>query len=376
MRIFSIDTVASKQAILIKITVSAWLIAKFMSWKLWLSDRIFPTISLTDWLVFPNEVHIILLILSLFGLTALFFYPRNFRFMGLFFIVELMGCALDQMRWQPWEYQYLLTIFFALIFRKDPRKFISCLLLLIGTTYIFSGVHKFNGGFLYSIWDKMILNNFFGFSNDFIKIPIVHYSGLLLAFFEIAIGVALLFLKNKKYVIRLAVIMHLLLLLILGPLGLNKNSIVWPWNVAMLLYVLLMFDKSLFSNILSLTKTKLGIFAAAVIILLPATNFIGVFPNYLSYRLYSGNNQHLYLKVNEIPEELNFIPKRQINADDNRYWISVSTWSLQVLNVPMYPEESAFIKFKKAWDKKFPNCETTFLIYAYPFQKENIKEIP
>ena len=214
MPVFSIDAVASKQAILIKITVSAWLIAKLMSWKLWLSDRIFPTIPLTDWLVAPKEGHIILLILSLFGLIALFFYPRNFRFMALFFIVELMSCALDQMRWQPWEYQYLLTIFFALIFRKDPRKFITSLLLLIGTTYIFSSIHKFNGGFLYSIWDKMILNNFFGFSNDFIKIPIVHYSGLLLASSEIAIGVALLFLKNKKFVILLAVLMHLLLLLI------------------------------------------------------------------------------------------------------------------------------------------------------------------
>ena len=75
-------------------------------------------------------------------------------------------------------------------------KFLNCVSFLIISTYFFSGLHKLNGGFLYTVWEKMILIKFLDFNPIEIQNIFVHYSGLTLPIFEILAALGLLFAKK------------------------------------------------------------------------------------------------------------------------------------------------------------------------------------
>ncbi len=195
MSVFRIKN-TSADILLIKITSLAWLIAKIMSFKLWTADRSFPIIPTIDFLTTPNWVHLGLYGFSLVAISALVIVS-NKQLILFVIIAEITTCLLDQMRWQPWQFQYLLTFLFFYL-SKDKRQFLSLVLLMMASTYFFSGIHKFSGSFLYTIWDKLVLNRIFGVGWTTIKNPIIHYAGLIIPSIEIFIGAALLLLRNRK----------------------------------------------------------------------------------------------------------------------------------------------------------------------------------
>ena len=87
----------------------------------------------------------------------------------------------------------------------------------------------------------MILIRFCGFEANQIQNIVVHYAGLALPIFEILAALGLLFSKSKKLFALLLIGMHIFILIFLSPLGINYNSIVWPWNVLMILYLIILF---------------------------------------------------------------------------------------------------------------------------------------
>ena len=87
----------------------------------------------------------------------------------------------------------------------------------------------------------MILIRFCGFEANQIQNIVVHYAGLALPMFEILAALGLLFAKNKQRYALLLIAMHIFILIFLSPLGINYNSIVWPWNVLMILYLIILF---------------------------------------------------------------------------------------------------------------------------------------
>ena len=99
----------SKELLLIKLTALFWIFAKILSCKLWLTDRLFPIIPPFDFSPnLPNEVHFVIFLVSIFGLVSLVIFTTKKEIVLLVLITELASCLLDQMRWQPWEYQYIL----------------------------------------------------------------------------------------------------------------------------------------------------------------------------------------------------------------------------------------------------------------------------
>jgi len=368
-----------KATTLIRITAVAWFFAKIMSWKLWLADRVFPVAAPLDFLnSAPSQVHLYLLILSLGGLFGVVLYPQNKIVAACLLVVELLSCSLDQLRWQPWEYQYMLTLCFFLLYKSD-KDFIKALSLLLVATYFFSGLFKINGGFLHNIWDNMMLRKLFGFKNEIIGNPIVHFSGLILPVIEIATALGLLFARQKKTFVWLALATHIFLLLAIGPSGLQRNSIVWPWNFAMILLIFAVFYKEQ-NTILTLNffKNKTNVAISLIVAVLPLTNYIGLWPSYFSFKLYSGNSKILAIRVENTDRD----PKLdKLIVNTNSIYcpalksINATKLSLDELNVPVYPEELYFKKLKSAWIQKFPETRSHFIIFQYPSKLENTKEI-
>lgn len=369
-----------KATTLIRITAVAWFFAKIMSWKLWLADRVFPVASPLDFLnSVPSQVHLYLMMLSLVGLFIVVLYPEKKIFAGCLVAVELLSCSLDQLRWQPWEYQYLLTFFFFLLYKSD-KDFIKSLSVLLVATYIFSGLFKCNGGFLHNIWDNMILRKLFVFSDEIISNSIVHFSGLILPIIEITSGLGLLLAKQKKTFVWIVVATHIFLLLALGPVGLQRNSIVWPWNFAMILLVFTIFYKKQ-NPILTLEffKNKANAVVILIVAVLPLTNFIGFWPSYFSFKLYSGNPKLMAICVENTdrdPKLHPFIVNIKSVCCPELKSINAAKWTLDELNVPVYPEEGYYKKLKNAWIRKFPETQSHFMVFQYPSNPENTKEIP
>lgn len=283
------------------------------------------------------------------------------------------------MRWQPWEYQYLLTLIFFL-FSKDRKQFLSLVGFLIAITYIFSGLHKFSGSFLYSFWDRIILNRLLDLPYSMIKNPFVHYSGLIFSVIEIFIGVGILFFRNKKYISILAILMHLFIVLLYGPVGLNYNIIIFPWNLVMIGVVLVLFYQNVAPRFTAtFFSNKLNVSVLIVIGLMPVFSFIGKWDDYLSYNLYSGNTKTLSICVDVVrgyPElEQHRSKVKSSKFCDGNYLINTTTWALDELKVPVYPEERVFKIMQDRFNAKYPNVKNTFVYYCYPYENENIKEV-
>ena len=366
-----------KEVILIKITCIAWLIAKIISFKVWTTDRYFPVAPVFDFLSFPNEFHLFLFALSLIGITSILFFPNKKILLIGVIIIELFSCSLDYMRWQPWEYQYLLTLFFFLL-TKDKKQFLSLLTFLLASTYIFSGIHKFSGSFLYTFWDKIVLYRLFGLSyNEFMN-PLYHYSGLVLSVVEVAIGLGILFVRTRKYFALLAIIMHLIIVLIFGPSGLNFNIIIFPWNLAMIALVGVLFYKNTEPNFsLSFFRSKFNTAIFILVGVMPVLCIFGKWDDYLSFNLYSGNIKTLVVCVEDVEEYPQLKPYQSTSRSsmycNDSYLINTTTWALDELKVPVYPEERVFRKLQESFERKYPKVKKTFVYYTYPYGNKNIR---
>ncbi len=368
----------SKTKLILRITCAFWIFTKLFSYKLWHVDRLFPVIPPFEFLDnIPNFVHLALFFIALSGIAFVGFFPKIKVILGLTIIIEISSCLLDQSRWQPWEYQYLLTFLFFFFYYREPKQFINYFSFLLIATYAFSGLHKLNGGFLYTVWERMILDRFMGFDANQIQNIFIHYAGLALPIFEILAALGLLFSKNKRLFALLLIGMHIFILIFLSPIGLNYNSIVWPWNVLMIFYLFILFfnhsTSISFRNLLS----GFNIIPFTLIAILPIFSFFGLYDNYLSFNLYSGKLQSFRICVEEQKVDDDFKPFLSKNRFycDSKASISVDDWAMKEMNVALYPEERIYLKIRKKWRKKYPNSEAEFVIYQYPYKKENINRL-
>lgn len=364
---------------LLKITCLAWLVAKVMSYKVWISDRLFPIVPTFDFLSLPNYIHLGLYLLSLLGILIIFFKPHK-KIIAAVLVIEVFACLLDQTRWQPWQYQYLLMFSFF-FFAKDTKQFIQLCYFLIGCTYFFSGLHKFDGSFLYTFWDNSVLRKTLHLDAQIIKNPFIHYLGIIPCLIEILIGFGIIFFHNKKYFFLMAIMMHLLILFMFGPFGSNHNNIIMPWNIAMILYaVLFLREKKLLQFNRSFFVSKINKVVFLLIGILPFGSFVGIWDNYLSFNLYSGNTYELAICISEKsnnPELLRYTSQeRNEKYCNGSYIIKANKWALGELNVPYIPEERYFIKMKVEFKNKFPDLDISLVYYQYPYKSENIKEVP
>lgn len=378
MKISNIQSFSS-DVLLLKITCLAWLVAKVMSFKLWISDRVFPVVPTFDFFSLPNSVHLALYFVSLLGIIIVFFKPQK-KIIAFVLAIEVIVCLLDQTRWQPWQYQYLLMFSFF-FFAKDQKQILQLCYILIGCTYFFSGLHKFSGSFLYTFWDTIVLRKILHLDIQAIKNPVIHYMGLIPCFIEIFIGFGIVFFRKKRYLFLMAIGMHLFIIIIYGPFGTNHNNIIVPWNIAMILYALLFFGQNElppFNRLFFVNDFNKIVFL--LIGILPFGSFVGIWDNYLSFNLYSGKTFNLAIctKEQSVHPEIKHYTSKVINNKycNGYYLINVNKWTLGELMVPFIPEERYFKKLKEEFEIKFSDTDNSFVYYQYPYKKQNIKKVP
>jgi hypothetical protein len=170
---------------------------------------------------------------------------------------------------------------------------------------------------------------------------LVHPLSVAAPFVELWIGIALLGRKFRTPAIAVAVVMHLFILVALGPWGQNYNHVIWPWNIAMLAFVVILFWKTNESaGRILFPRDAFHVAALVLFGVAPLLSFFGTWDHYLSSALYASNENHgtIFLSdklADRLPDGiLDYVRVETPELDS----IDIGEWSANELNVPPYPE--------------------------------------
>jgi hypothetical protein len=329
-----------------------------LSPRLWLTTRNCPHTPVWDGLPdlpTPGDWLLLGLLLATLGAIVGSNRPR----LALIVFVTLAGfwSLWDQTRWQPWFYQYLF-MFAALACGAPPdnpernEASLNACRLIIACTYFWSGLQKLNWNFAHADFPWLmapLLKHLPESCHQFLD-----GSPWAAALTECAIGLGLLVWPLRPLAVVGALSMHLLILYCLGPWGHRWNTVVWPWNVAMMVFVVVLFSRTRQLMPWHILWPRRFLFARLVLLfgILPLLNFFDCWDSYLSAALYSGNTPDARIFISEdvldrLPNDVKYHVWVGGNTPDDfdpdcPYEVDIGGWSMAELNVPCYPAERVY----------------------------------
>ncbi len=330
------------------------------TWNLWTPQTVFPQIPFFEFLVnVPGVVDWILLSLAVASLVGVLLFRRGVgvKFSLIIFAVSAsLMVSLDQHRLQPWMYQFII---YAIIMACCPaRSAMAKLRWITVSIYLFSAVSKFDFQFAETLGVEFLstLVGFVGLDPATWSKWLV--TAMVVAFpaFEFMAGISLIYRPIRRIAIWAIVAMHLLLLLILGPLGLDHQFGVLVWNVYLLGQAVILFGwvgstrrvgeggRSEGNASTNTEQAKhepaarleqLAFILVAIVLAIPFTVGTGVCDHWLGWEVYAPRSSRAKLEIyEEVSSELVpfLVPSSKFNELD------IERWSLETLHVPINPQ--------------------------------------
>lgn len=332
-------------SLLIRVTALAIAASFLLSWKLWVTSRLFPLVPISNQLPaipYPFDYIWFLSLLALLAAISSFSRPRTLILVFLCLAVALS--LWDQMRWQPWFYLYLAILAAIGLFAgwKKPetarnQAALDICRLIVVSTYFWTGIQKLNVTFVRETWPDMasFLPSFW---QSIVKL-VPPFAILFIPLLEILIGVGLLTRRFRNRAVLLAAATHLAILTLLILTG--ENFVVWPWNVAMTLFVWILFWQDKQTSALRILVGKKAFHRLVLLLfgVLPAFSFFGFWDSYLSSSIYSGSTYQAAIYLS--PAVIARLPAAihpHIWQSSEPAFLDVNRWAYAELRVPVYPE--------------------------------------
>ncbi len=369
-----------QQRLLIRSILFFWAVTRATGWGMWLADRSFPMAPPFEWMyAVPAEVHLLSALVTLFFMSWLFQQPERWNTIPYLLLMAAMSDLLDQNRWQPWEYLFATLLLVIYINRRNTNAMVGMIMFVVAALYFYSGVSKFHEGFLYSTWQPMFLKQLPELNTAVQHSALMHL-GYSIPLVETLAAVGLLFPGTRKQAAVLLMLMHAILLLLVGPTGMNYNWIIWPWNMGMivLLYVLT-FKTQGFKPETSVLVLKANMLIVLLWGVLPLTYYLDLWDAYPSAQLYSGRIYHAAICVpaGKVPPGLQpyVTSENQFRTGNGTVAISLNNWAMAETNVPPYPEIRVYRKIKQRFDHQFPGTNASLIIIRYPYTRKEVINI-
>lgn len=326
--------------------LGACLLGMVASAPLWGNTRLYPLVPVADWLpMLPGPWDKVL-----FGamLCALVVAVWRHRPAVVFFLAGSVFLALgDQNRWQPWFYFYWVMLALTLL---PEVSGLAAARFVVAAVYVWSGLQKCNAGFYHEVV-PFFLQPITGWLPA-VLLPVAKAALVATPVVEVCIGLGLWVPWLRRWAIVTTVVVHAVALLVLGPLGHKHNLIVWPWNLAMPLCVVVLFSPvRVGGNWRELRRSVVGTVAVCLVVVLPVLSFMGEWDSYLSFSLYSGNLSKADMFVStEMAERLPPHVKKMLNPMSTPYdverqgpWVvNHQGWSVLHMGVPPLPEPRGY----------------------------------
>jgi hypothetical protein len=324
-----------------------------VTWRLWTPQDVFPQVPLVAAAArVPEWAQWLGLAAMIAGMVGALVAPNGRAATGSL-VVALVSMAamivLDQERLQPWAYQFILV---ALVLAwTEPRGAIVLLRLLIVSSYLHSGLTKLDHSFLHTL-GQQFLAALVGIAGTSLEGWSEGARLALAAVFpvgEVLVAAGLLVARTRRAALVGAIGLHVLLLAILGPWGLDHKPAVLVWNVYFIVQDVLLFWRP--REVVPAPARDgrppraplpiAAMVAAAVVLpLLAPWAWYDLWP---SWGLYASSAERVRLEVHrqakgELPEELQAFLEEP--ADPSEPWLAlrIDRWALETLQAPLYPQ--------------------------------------
>ncbi|HWA84012.1 MAG TPA: hypothetical protein VG820_11280 [Fimbriimonadaceae bacterium] len=310
---------------------------------LWETDRAFPTIPAVA--TVPNLPQALAIFLSgvlVASILAVALLPAPGRLALLPPAIAAILILFDINRLQPWLYEYMLMFVALGVWKRNGRgaAWAACGFVIL-SFYFWSGIQKANMTFATEVFPWLM--------GPFGEGAVQAVKGLwfVAPVVETSMGVLLVFPRTRTWGLGLVVLMHGFNLFTLGPLGLNYNSVVWPWNFWMIVLSFILFFRNDEPLLRDAWSTPSGKAIVVLMGVMPALNFAGLWDGFLSASYYSGRLRDgwIYLTddgVRHMPETYLFGNKGFAQAPGRPAKIDVTAWAESTINVPPYAEPRVY----------------------------------
>ncbi len=325
-----------------------------MSWPLWAGDRGFPLVpSVSGLPAMPQAVSIGLTCVVLVSMGLAAFLPRSWAVRGVGLGAAILLVLFDQNRLQPWVYQYLLMVLALGLagraVRERSESAWALCALIVASIYFWSGLQKGNAAFGRDVlpWLLEPLRNVLKAD----VVDTIQANAWAASVTECLIGLALMLPPLRGLGILGAWAMHASILHAIGPWGHDFNSVVWPWNLAMMAMVGVLFFRQRAGIFRAVARTGLGKAVGLAVGVLPALSFVNLWDDYLSASLYSGRMRYARIVLAEddalrVAERFGLKPVYGYTPETpplyesgpGQFDLDVTMWSYAKRNVPPYPE--------------------------------------
>jgi hypothetical protein len=337
----------SNEVRLLKVVLSLALLCGFaLSRRLWVSTgQLYPNVPAFDFLPAvapPLDYALFGALVVLLAFVAVRTSPR--RYAVAFVVLASALVLFDESRLQPWFYQYLfLMLALAAHSREetDARTSLRACALVVACVYFWSGAQKLNPQFFNEVAPSLAAPYLALLPASFARLAVP--LALLVPSVEICAGVFLLTRRFRRVGVVLAVITHAFVLMLFVPL--RRNNVIWPWNVAMAAFVIVIFRREAGALKDFLPRRFLSLQTLAVVLfgLMPAFSLFGLWGQNLSAALYSGNVARAEFTVSErVARSLPPRVQRKLRPAPDGLRLDINHWSYGELNVPAYPSERVF----------------------------------
>jgi hypothetical protein len=230
--------------------------------------------------------------------------------------------------------------------------------------YIWSAWSKLDASFIQSHGQKFVsaILDAAGVSTQFWSDRMWQIAAATLPIGELFVGVGLLFRRTRTFALLASLLMHLLLMVAVGPWGLDHRPGVLLWNGFFIVQnVILLLNSPSAGITAGLSgsavqiwnhtggKTGIGTRGRFVLMvtlgatLFPALRFIGCCDTWPAWAVYASSPARVLVQVRDdsvaqLPESLQqYIEPRKIN--DGWSWLRIDLWSLNATDTPIYPED-------------------------------------
>jgi hypothetical protein len=324
------------------------------TWRLWTPQDQFPQIPILeslcrapawlDWLALSGIG--IGLLLSLIGGEV---RPISRAGLALFTTCLAASILLDQHRLQPWAYQFVIVG--AVLCLAPTACGLRLLRLLVVTIYFWSAVSKLDAAFLVSHGQLLLdgLCRAVRLDAGAWSADVRRAVAAAFPLGELAVGALLLMPRARVVGLAASIVMHVVLLLTLGPWGLDHKPGVLIWNVYFIAQNVLLFRPTSAPEPpaqvggLAQYRSAAATIVVALATIMPLLESTGWWDHWPSWAVYSSRPATVTMLVREarlddLPPTLRTCVGSPEPLTD---WhpVSIDAWSFDLLQCAVYPQE-------------------------------------
>ncbi len=267
-------------------------------------------------------------------------------------LVLLASIALlvlrDQHRLQPWLCHFvILTLILARARRVALQR---DLILITASLYVWSAWSKLDVSFI-TTYGQQLVEAMLGavrLSSRFWSPTSRTLAAAMLPVGELVIAGLLLPRRTRRLGWVLSGVMHVALMLAVGPLGLNHLSGVLIWNVFFLGQNWLLFrtERSESPTLLARPR-QWESWLALIVAVAPVLRSVGWLDHWPAWAVYASGIERVSLLVHESAIE-KLEPSLRASVEPSQWhpgwrYLRIERWSLETVNAPIYPQDRFFV---------------------------------